>query len=121
MMSNEKYRCINAFAYLKGGVKMYGGGTEVSADDSILQTHGLFFALIPGSATADEVAVEAVGSETATAAPGELRSLTTPEKRRPGRPRKNFKPAEPVVPVEPPATAEPEPVVESSAADTTED
>lgn len=117
-MSNEKYRCINAFAYLKGGVKMYGGGAEVSADDPILQTHGMFFALIPGVSPADETAAVPVITETADATPGDLRSLTTPGKRGPGRPRKNLKPE---VAAEPPATVDPEPVVESSVTDTTED
>lgn len=61
------YRCINAFEFAGA---IYPGGVLVEDDDTILATHGSFFARVdlpPGSAT-----------ETATAGPAEPRAIPNP-------------------------------------------
>ena len=62
--------------------RIIAGGTEVAADDPILERFGAHFT--PPAKPAPSATVV----ETATAAPGELRALTPPVKRGPGRPRK---------------------------------
>lgn len=55
------FRCSNAFAY---GPHVYAGGCEVQDDDPILTTHGDYFV---------RVGEPPVHTETASAAPGEVR------------------------------------------------
>lgn len=63
-----RYRCINAFWV---GEKVYPGGVEVVEGDPILETHRAHF-------TATESAPPAaVRIEQATAAPQELRTVST--------------------------------------------
>jgi hypothetical protein len=78
---SDKLRCINAFEY-EG--RIYPGGAEVEEDAAILETHRAHFAVV----TPVERTFSAVVSETADAAPGQPRSITTPVKRGPGRPPK---------------------------------
>lgn len=78
---SEKLRCINAFEY-EG--RIYPGGLEVDEDAAILETHRAHF----GPVVKIERTFTAVISETADAAPGQPRSITTPVKRGPGRPPK---------------------------------
>lgn len=75
---SDKFRCTNAFLY---DGRVYPGGHEVDEDDAILDTHRAHFAKVEhrGAPT----------FEAATAAPGELRTLTAPTRRGPGRPRKD--------------------------------
>lgn len=80
---SDKLRCINAFEF---DGRIYPGGVEVEDDAAILETHRDHFAIVP----LIERAFKAVISETADAAPGQPRSLTTPGKRGPGRPRKDL-------------------------------
>lgn len=82
---SDKLRCINAFEF---DGRIYPGGAEVEEDAAILETHRAHFAIV----TPIERAFKAVISETADAAPGQPRSLTTPGKRGPGRPRKDSTP-----------------------------
>lgn len=79
---SDKLRCINAFEF---DGRIYPGGVEVEDDATILDTHRDHFAIVPPI----ERAFKAVISETADAAPGQPRSLTTPGKRGPGRPRRD--------------------------------
>lgn len=78
---SDKLRCINAFEF-EG--RIYPGGIEMDEDAAILETHRAHFAV----ATPVERTFSVVASETADAAPGTPRSITTPLKRGPGRPPK---------------------------------
>lgn len=77
------YRCINAFQF---GELTYPGGCEVDDSDPILQSHKTFFAQVDRP-----VAIRA--TETASAAPAELREHERPRR---GRSRKQSPEVEPV-------------------------
>jgi hypothetical protein len=88
---SDKLRCINAFEY---DGRIYPGGIEVDGDAAILETHSAHFGPV---VTIDRTFSAVRATETATAAPGEPRSLATPGKRGPGRPRKQQDLASPEV------------------------
>lgn len=67
----EVYRCVEAFAVFDGNVpRVYGFDDEILGDDPILKTHRAHF--IPAS----EAVRRRSGIEQATAAPGEVRSVS---------------------------------------------
>lgn len=72
------YRCTNAFEYAN---RIYPGGVQIEDDDPILASHSGHFAKV-------QTAPSFVAAETASAAPGEVRAVTEPERPRRGRPRK---------------------------------
>ncbi len=71
------YRCISAFEFAN---RIYSGGAQVSDDDPILKTHGVYFAQVTETPV--------VATEIATAGPGEKRDVPhkVPAKKAPGRP-----------------------------------
>jgi hypothetical protein len=78
------WRCTNAFATAGKVPRVVGGGEEVLDDDPILKTHRAHFVL-----AADRLVERAAPQfEQATAAPNELRTVTPPARRGPGRPPK---------------------------------
>lgn len=108
MSDKRTYRCINPFLQVTAkGEKLYTGGMEVEGGDSILKTHRAYFVPVeeaapvlegveePKEAPAaeqppeeggadmeeDDMAPDAIRTETATSAPGEPRAVTRPRPR----------------------------------------
>lgn len=74
----QLYRCTNPFAVVRAGVpEVYGADAEVLDDDPILKTHRDHFE--PAAARA----LRRSRVEQATAAPNELRRVTTVEQENP--------------------------------------
>lgn len=72
---SEIYRCVEAFAIFRGGVPaVYSDGFEVLGSDPILRTHRAHF-----QPATDQI-LRRQSVEQATAAPGEMRSITSPPK-----------------------------------------
>lgn len=100
MSDKRTYRCINPFLQVTAkGEKLYTGGMEVEGGDSILKTHRAYFVPVEEAAPVeapvaeqppeeggadveeDDMAPDAIRTETATAAPGEPRAVTPPRRR----------------------------------------
>ncbi len=81
------YRCKGGFAVqTEAGPVVYPSGRLVGDDDPILRTHGALFEPVEAQVARQEAvpqSVSAVATETATAAPGEVR--TTNVTRRAGQ------------------------------------